>query len=161
LAQDTAQRHSAGGGQRQGAPPAVSPTNTTTHATTPTNNNRMAGRQMSCSQQLAPPQRDTAKTSPRISIGQETALAYHDQPPPAACSHDRPEKTQLPIAEQNFVFSSKSVARASAGKRPGQQCPLPCRLTTLHLSSRHSLTERSAHTQWEQLSAVQTQGACG
>ena len=52
---------------------------------------------MSCHQQTAPPQRDTVKMSPHISLCPETVLAAHAPSPPAAGRHDRPEKTQLPI----------------------------------------------------------------
>jgi hypothetical protein len=69
-------RGAAGGGPRPGAAPAAAcPAATTPHATPPANNNRMAGRQMSCPQQPAPPPRDAAKMSPRISIGPEPFLA--------------------------------------------------------------------------------------
>jgi hypothetical protein len=44
-------------------------------------------RQMSCRQQLAPPQRDAGKMSPRISIGPEPVLADHAPSQPAAGSH--------------------------------------------------------------------------
>ncbi len=56
--------------------------------------------------QTAPPPRDAAKMSPRISIGPEPVLAAHAPSPPAAGSHARLEKTQLPITEQNFLFTA-------------------------------------------------------
>jgi hypothetical protein len=59
---------------------------------------------MSCCHQQAPPQHDAAKMSPRISISLEPVLATHAPSPPAAGSHSRPEKTQLPIAEQIFSY---------------------------------------------------------
>jgi hypothetical protein len=42
---------------------------------------------MPCRQQLAPPPRDAAKMSPRISIGPEPVLAAHAPSLPAAGSH--------------------------------------------------------------------------
>jgi hypothetical protein len=96
-----AQLHAACGGQRPGVAPAAARPAATTHDTPRANNNRMAGRQMSCRQQTAPPPCDAAKMSPSISSCPETVLAVHAPSPPAAGSHARPEKTQLPIAEQN------------------------------------------------------------
>jgi hypothetical protein len=46
--------------------------------------------------------RTAAKMSPHIRIGPEPVLAAHAPSPPAAATA-RPEKLQLPIAEQNFL----------------------------------------------------------
>jgi hypothetical protein len=59
---------------------------------------------ISC-RQPAPPPCDAAKMSPRISICPEPVLAVHAPSQPATGSHFRPEKTQLPIAEQNFSLT--------------------------------------------------------
>ena len=78
------------------------------------NNNMMVGRQMSCPQyQTVPPPHDVAKMSPRISIGPEPVLDAHAPSPPAAGNHARPEKTQLPIAEQ--IFSSRESSHPRCG----------------------------------------------
>jgi len=67
----------------------------------PTTTTRPEERRTSCRQQPAPPQRDAAKMSPRISIGPETVLADH-----ALClqraATARREKVQLCIREQSF-----------------------------------------------------------
>jgi hypothetical protein len=73
-----APRHAAGGGPRPGpAPTDARPADVAPHATPPANNNRTWERRMSCRQQPAPPPRDAAKMSPRISIGPEPVLAAH------------------------------------------------------------------------------------
>jgi hypothetical protein len=53
----------------------------------PPTNNRPEEMRTSCRQQPAPPQRDAAKMSPRISIGPDPVLAAHAPSPPAAGSH--------------------------------------------------------------------------
>jgi hypothetical protein len=63
---------------------------------------------MSCRQQTAPPLRDAAKMSPRISIGPEPVLAAYAPSPPAAGSHVRPEKTQT-RKEKKFRTRKKKV----------------------------------------------------
>jgi hypothetical protein len=47
--------------------------------------------------------------SPRISICPEPVLASHAPSPSAAGSHDRPEKTQLPIAQHNLAYRRMHV----------------------------------------------------
>ena len=56
----------------------------------------------SCRQQLAPPPRDAAKMSPRITIGPEPVLAAHSPSPPAAGSH-------CPQADQDFERFGKTL----------------------------------------------------
>ena len=68
-------------------PPAVRPTAAAPHDMFPANNNRPEEMRTSCRQQPAPPPRDAAKMSPRISIGPEPVLAAHAPSPPAAGSH--------------------------------------------------------------------------
>ena len=80
--------NTAGCGPRPGpAPPAARPTAAAPHDTIPANNNRPEEMRTSCRQQPAPPPRDAAKMSPRISIGPEPVLAAHAPSPPAAGSH--------------------------------------------------------------------------
>jgi hypothetical protein len=69
--QHRATRAAAGRSRESPPPPQATP-----HDTPPANNNRMAGSQMSCRQQPAPPPRDAAKMSPRISIGPEPANSF-------------------------------------------------------------------------------------
>ena len=68
-------------------PPAVRPAAAAPHDMFPANNNRPEEMRTSCRQQPAPPPRDAAKMSPRISIGPEPVLAAHAPSPPAAGSH--------------------------------------------------------------------------
>jgi hypothetical protein len=83
-----ATRHTAGCGPRPGpAPAAARPAAAAPHDTFPANNNRPEEMRTSCRQQPAPPPRDAAKMSPRISIGPEPVLADHALSPPAAGSH--------------------------------------------------------------------------
>jgi hypothetical protein len=72
---------------------------------------------MSCRQQTAPPLRDAAKMSPRIRICPESVLAAHAPSPTAEGSHVRPEKTQLPIVEQNFSAGREEGREAGRGGR--------------------------------------------
>ena len=67
--------------------------------------NRMSGRQMSCRQQPAPPPRDAAKMSPRISIGPEPVLVAHAPSPPAAGSHC-PAREEFSSPLRNRIFTS-------------------------------------------------------
>ena len=83
-----ATRHTVGCGPRPGpAPAAARPAAAAPRDTFPANNNRPEERRTSCRQQPAPPLRDAAKMSPRISTGPETVLAAHAPSPPAAGSH--------------------------------------------------------------------------
>ena len=68
-------------------PPPPSPADAAPHDMFPANNNRPEEMRTSCRQQPAPPPRDAAKMSPRISIGPEPVLAAHAPSPPAAGSH--------------------------------------------------------------------------
>jgi hypothetical protein len=97
-------RHTAGCGPRPGPAPAPArPAPAAPHDTYPTNNNRPEEMRTSCHHQLAPPPRDAAKMSPRISIGSEPVLAAHAPSPPAAGSHCPARKGfQLRIREQIF-----------------------------------------------------------
>ncbi len=82
-----APRHTAGCGPRPcSSPAAARPADAAPHDTSPANNNRPEETRTSCRQQPAPPPRDAAKMSPRISIGPETVLAAHAPSPPAAGS---------------------------------------------------------------------------
>ena len=75
------------------APPPPTPTPPPQPHTTrpPPTTTRPEERRTSCRQQPAPPLRDAAKMSPRISIGPEPVLAAHAPFPPSAGSHcDRP-----------------------------------------------------------------------
>ena len=71
-----APRHTAGCGPRPGPAPAdARPAAAAPHYTSPVNNNRQEERRTSCRQQPAPPQRDAAKMSPRISICPEPVIS--------------------------------------------------------------------------------------
>ncbi len=76
------------------------------HDTPPAKNNRMAGRQMSCCQQPAPPHCHAAKMSPHISICPEPVLDVHAPSPPAAGSHARmlPGQRRLSSPLQNRIL---------------------------------------------------------
>jgi hypothetical protein len=78
----------------------------TRHDTTPAN--RTEERRMSCHQQPAPPPRDAAKMSPRISIGPEPVLAAHAPPPPAAVSHCPAREGSAPHCGTEF-FSNFQI----------------------------------------------------
>ena len=69
------------------APADARPATAAPHDTSPDNNNRPEEMRTSCRQQPAPPPRDAAKMSLRISIGPEPVLAVHAQSPPAAGNH--------------------------------------------------------------------------
>jgi hypothetical protein len=88
MAQD---RRAAPRGQRRTAPGTRPhrrpPRLRTPHAKPPANNNRMQEGRISCRQQPAPPPRDAAKMSPRISTSPEPVLAAHVPSPTAAGSH--------------------------------------------------------------------------
>jgi hypothetical protein len=73
--------HTACCGRRPGASPAAArPADAAPDDTFPANNNRPEEMRTSCRQQPAPPPRDAAKMSPRISIGPEPVLAVHASP---------------------------------------------------------------------------------
>ena len=69
------------------APAAARPAAAAPHDTFPANNNRPEEMRTSYRQQPAPPPRDAAKMSPRISIGPEPVLTANAPSPPAAGSH--------------------------------------------------------------------------
>jgi hypothetical protein len=84
----TAPRNTVGCGSRPGpAPAAARPAAAAPHDTSPANNNSPEEMRTSCRQQPAPPPRNAAKMSPRISIGPEPVLAAHAPTPPAAGNH--------------------------------------------------------------------------
>ena len=71
-----ATRHTAGCGPRPcPAPDAARPAAAAPHDTSPDNNNRPEEMRTSCRQQPAPPLRDAAKMSPRISICPEPVIS--------------------------------------------------------------------------------------
>jgi hypothetical protein len=105
--------HTACCGPRPGrAPASARPAAAAPHDTSPANNNRPEEMRTSCRQQPAPPQRNAAKMSPRISIGPEPVLAAHAPSPPAAGSHCParegsaavPKGTTLPMASSASVL---------------------------------------------------------
>ena len=87
----------AGCGPRPGpAAAADRPAAAAPHDTFPANNNRPEEMRTSCCQQPAPPPRNAAKMSPRISIGPEPVLASHAPSQPAAGSHCQAREVSAP-----------------------------------------------------------------
>jgi hypothetical protein len=66
--------------------------------------NRMAGRQMSCRQQTAPPQSRCSKDVTAHPIRPGARPGRPCPVPDCRAATARPEKIQLPIAEQNFHY---------------------------------------------------------
>jgi hypothetical protein len=119
LRRTVAQRHTACCGPRSGpAPAAARPADTVPHDTSPANNNRPEEMRTSCSQQPAPPPRDAAKMSPRISIGPEPVLAAHAPSPPAAGSHCPAREDSAPHCRTDFFqINDYSKWRCIVGTR--------------------------------------------
>ena len=82
---------------------------------------------MFCCQQPAPPPRDAAKMSPRISTSPEPVLASHVPSPPAAGSHCPARDGSAPhlgnrVFQSMLMWGNALVLKNTCRKCPENQC---------------------------------------
>ncbi len=125
---NAAPHHTAGCGPRPGPALAADlPAAAAPHDTSPANNNRTKARRTSCRQQQAPPLRDAAKMSPRISITPFRTPRPRSRARPALRAAPIPEffpddgYVDLPLTLLGAPVSigADPGSRVSRGKTPG------------------------------------------
>jgi hypothetical protein len=87
---------------------------------------------MPCRQQLAPPPRDAAKMSPRISISPEPVLADHAPSPPAAGSQCPAREVSAPHCCTEFIHMYQHTPKPQS--RLVFSLPLECHRNATNLT---------------------------